>query len=665
MKIISAAGIVFCFGIVLSGVAAQDPVTAKITHLVGTVEVRSRENASWRSARIGMTVRERWDIRAFVESEAEVTFTDGTMLKVGENSVMTLSRMKADSKTGSSQSTVKILSGTVWGNVKKLTGSRSEFDFETPTAVASIRGTRLGIEVGKRKTTVDVYEGKVFVKRKNGRGSAMVSPNSRAIVEQGKREVKVIDFKSLKADSSGTDGGMSPVDPFVAASPAANNSSVAPEDSTAGQPTDTVGSAVPPTAVPDSAVEQSVHSAADTIPAVEPETSGEESAAQERSDGADESTSERLVLTVSAPADGAKITEPLIVTTGRTTPGAKVFVNEMQASVGRDGIFNGRIPLPDEPYTYTVEIRAEFDGKEIVQQRQVTYEPNVGKLFIECSSPVDGKEIATRTLRINGKTLPRASVTANGIPLSVAANGVFSGELPLTEHLIGEYHLELIARNDNDEISRTMQLVISGSSPQINISAPVCLFSLQGQQATIQRTVPLQLLDRTPGDELTLTYINNGSVEKISSEPGRTESVLLNEGLNDYSFQVTDMAGNSSPVIRGKLYYLPGPIILLLNEPSRNPMVYEGVPPVIHPGRSVAEEPVEVEVEIDDGIGTVPQSIKYCRVTGNGQTLQLRNNNDYLYTGTVNVRRGKNQFVVQAEDLTGRLELLRFEVIVK
>ena len=114
-----------------------------------------------------------------------------------------------------------------------------------------------------------------------------------------------------------------------------------------------------------------------------------------------------------------------------------------------------------------------------------------------------------------------------------------------------------------------------------------------------------------------------------------SQSVLLNEGLNEYSFQVTDMAGNSSPVIRGKLYYLPGPIILLLNEPSRNPMVYEGVPPVIHPGRSVAEEPVDVEVEIDDGIGTV------------------------------NVRRGKNQFVVQVEDLTGRLEQLRFEVIVK
>ncbi len=662
MKIISAAGIVFCFGIVLSRVAAQDPVTAKISHLVGTVEVRSKANASWRSARIGMTIKERWDIRAFVESEAEVTFTDGTKLKIGENSVMTLSRMKMDSKTGSSQSTVKILSGTVWGNVKKLTGSRSEFDFETPTAVASIRGTRLGIEVRKRKTTVDVYEGKVFVKRKNGRGSAMVSPNSRAVVEQGKREVKVIDFKALKADSTGTEGGLPPVDPFVAAPPAANDSSVAPEDSTAGQPIDTVGAAAP---VPDSANQQSVRSAADTLPEGEPETSGEQSAAQENTDGADGTTSERLVLTVSAPAEGAKISEPLIVATGRTTPGAKVFVNEMQASVGRDGTFNGRIPLPDEPYTYTVEIRAELDGKEMVQQRQVTYEPNVGKLFLECSSPVDGQKITTRTLRINGKTLPRASVTANGIPISVAANGVFSGELPLTEQLIGEYHLDLIARNDNDEVSRTMQLVISGNSPQINISAPVCLFSLQGQQATIQRTVPLQLLDRTPGDELTLTYINNGSVEKVSSEPGRTESVLLNEGVNDYSFQVTDMAGNSSPVIRGKLYYLPGPIILLLNEPSRNPMVYEGVPPVIHPGRSVAEEPVDVEVEIDDGIGTVPQSIKYCRVTGNGQTLQLRNNNDYIYTGTVNVRRGRNQFVVQVEDLTGRLEQLRFEVIVK
>ena len=642
---------------------AQEQVTAKITHLVGNVEVRAKVAAAWRPARIGMTVKERWDIRAYLESEADVTFADGTVLKIGENSVVTLSRMKAESGKGTSQSTVKILSGRVWGNVRKLTGAQSEFEFETPTAVASIRGTRLGIEVGKKRTIVDVYEGKVWVRRKNRTAAVMVTDNNRAILARGAKEVHVVEFRNIPQNDTGGRREIPPVDPFVRKKPAPVDTAELPGD-TVRIPADTGeaaggstgGSTPQPERLPE-----------------EPDTGGQVQPTEVPSgtrsdDGKPDEQSARevkLFLRVSAPENESRITEPLIIAKGRTVPGAKVFINEIQVAVGSDGSFTGRVPLPDEPYTYTVEIRSELDGKETVLQRTVTYEPKLEKLFLECSSPVEGKPVSTRSIRITGKTLPHATVVANGIPVTVTTNGAFSGELPLTEQQIGELQFELTARNDIDEVSRSMNLEISGASPLINTSAPLCLFSLQGQQATAQRTVPLQLLDRTPGDELTLTVINNGSVDKITSEPGRTENILLNEGLNDYSFQVTDRAGNTSPVIKGKLYYLPGPLILLLNEPSRNPMVYEGVPPVLHPGRTVTEEPVEVEVEIDDGIGTVPLSIKYCRVTGNGQTIQLRNNNNYIYTGKVNVRRGNNQFTVQVEDLTGRLEQLRFEVIVR
>lgn len=651
---------VLCIGLFPVLIAAQEPVTAKITRLVGNVEVRSKAAATWRPARIGMTVKEQWDVRAYMESEAEVTFTDGTILRIGENSVVNISRMKGDAAAGSSQSTIKVLSGKVWGNVKKLSSAQSEFEFETPTAVASIRGTRLGIDVGKKRTTIDVYEGKVFVRRKNSKSSAMVTNNTRAIIDRAGKEVKVVDFKNVGGTGKKDSSEAPPVDPFV------EQQGLSPADSAGSGLSDTAGATsggrnIDSTGVPEDTSgvpAENEKKGSDALP-------GGQDVGTEKTEEDGNSESQRLVLTVSAPADGAKITEPLIMATGKTTPGAKVFVNEMQVSVNRDGVFSGQVPVPDEPYTYTVEIKAEFDGKETVLQRQVTYEPKLGKLFLECSSPTDGQSIKTRTIRITGKTLPRATVSANGIPMNVAANGVFSGELPLTEQQIGDFQLEINARNFSDEVTRTFSLDISGTSPQINISAPVCLFSLQGQQATTQRSVPVQLLDRTPGDELVLTYINNGSVEKINSEPGRTENILINEGLNDYSFQITDRAGNTSPVIKGKLYYLPGPLILLLNEPSKNPMVYEGVPPVLHPGRKVSEEPVEVELEIDDGIGTVPNSIKYCRVTGNGQMLQLRNNNDYIYRGKVNVRRGNNQFIIQVEDLTGRLEQLRFEVIVR
>ena len=110
--------------------------------LIGKVEVRSKATASWRPAKVGMTVKANWDIRSFMESEVEVTFENGSKVKIGENTVVTLSRLIYNKEKTSSKSTINIMTGKVWANVKKLTATQSEFDFETPTAVASIRGTR-------------------------------------------------------------------------------------------------------------------------------------------------------------------------------------------------------------------------------------------------------------------------------------------------------------------------------------------------------------------------------------------------------------------------------------------------------------------------------------------------------------------------------------------
>ncbi|MBN1575709.1 MAG: FecR domain-containing protein [Chitinispirillaceae bacterium] len=623
---------VVCIGIcLLNGFAVAAEAAARITKLVGRIDVRAKTSAAWRPARIGMTVGENWDVRSYMESEAEVAFETGTTLRIVENSVVTLSRLTTDAGTKSSQSTVKVMTGKVWANVKKLTSTQSEFEFETPTAVASIRGTRLGIEVGKRRTIIDVYEGIVAVRRKGEKESVNALTNMRVIVDRDEKELTVVDFKEIRR-VDGQQGGGVPQDPFAAEG--------APFDSSAPPPADSARfPAGSDTVITDTAGQQGSHG--------------------------DPEGMRRRTLSVTAPAEGARISEPLIQITGNTLPDAKIFINDLQTAVGRDGAFSFRFPVPDEPNTYIIEIRAEYKGREQVLHRSVVYAPREDKLLLECSAPVDGQLIKTRTIRVNGKTTKRAAVTANGVPMNVAANGIFNGELTVSEKDIGDFQLEIVARSQGEERSKTINLEIDGTSPQVNTSVPLCLFSLQGQQATNQRAVPLQVLDRTPGEELTIKTTNNGSVERIVSEPGRTEQLLLNEGTNDYSIQVIDRAGNSSPVIRGRLYYLPGPIIILLHEPSSNPMVYEGLPPALHPGNRGVEESIDVEVEIDDGIGSVPQSIRYCRVTGNGKTVLLRNNNDYIYVGKVNVRRGTNQFTIQVEDLSGRLETLRFEVILR
>jgi len=618
---------------------------ARLTQLVGKAEVRVTGAASWREARVDMPVSEKNDIRTYLETEAEITFDNGTKIKIGENSVVTLARLFEDSSSGRTQSTVKVATGKIWASVKKLNDTRSGFDFETPTAVASIRGTRLGISVDRVSTVVDVYEGMVAVKKKGGKKSVNVSPNTRAVVEKSKNEISVLDFRNLPPKSSGTGSqNEAPVDPY------------APVNGEKTIPTE--GQSAPSVVPADSAGTKS--------PAVEPPaTSPEEEPLPEQGSNLPVQPEKKLMLVVTAPEEGSTLHEPLIVVKGRTVPDAKIFVNDQQAQVGRDGSFMHRLPLPDEPYTYTIEIRAEYEGKQTVQQRSVTYAPKRQKLFLDCTSPVDGMEVTGKTVRCAGKTAPMSSVLANGMPVSVSAAGVFSRDIPLTEKDIGEYTLEVVARNDDDEILKTFTLDVTPRSPQINTSVPVILFSSGGQRATTQNFMAVQVLDRTPQDELTVTFTNNGVADRITTVNGRTEKLSLDEGKNVYSIQVIDMAGNNAPTARGEIYYLPGPLKLLLVAPASNYTLFEGLPPMMHPGYNEVDEPLDVEIEIDDGIGTVPESIRYCKVTGNGHTVILRNNNDYLYKGKVGLLRGTNAFTVQAEDLSGRLETLKFTVVVK
>ncbi len=125
----------------------QEKVTIKA--IIGKAEIRSPKTGKWRPARVGMAVKMKWDVRTYVESSMELKFASGTVLKLGENSVVNLSTLIKDGN--SSKSNVKVSSGQVWGNVQKLVNKKSKFSFETPTAVAAIRGTRLGIQVDKSK----------------------------------------------------------------------------------------------------------------------------------------------------------------------------------------------------------------------------------------------------------------------------------------------------------------------------------------------------------------------------------------------------------------------------------------------------------------------------------------------------------------------------------
>jgi len=606
---------------------------AIIKTMVGQVEVSLPNTTQWRTARIGMVVKMGSDIRTYVESTADIELESGTVIKVGENTVVSFAKLLQNKKADVSNTNLKVGTGRVWANVKKLTNTNSEFDFETPTAVASIRGTRLGVSVDMQGTAVDVYEGLVQIREKSTGKTVSVATNGGAIVQPGSKGISVVDYsKKSPSDTTRMKGQMA--DPFAA-------------DSAAKSRIDTAA----------------VHKKPDTL-GVKPKTDSSAMMARPPSQiDTTQRSQAALFLTLTLPKDGSVVTDPMIPVSGSATPGAKVFVNNTSITVSTSGSFNYTVPIPNEVQNYTVHVVSRLGDNEMSEDRTVTYQPAQTPLMLTINSPVDGQVIKENVLQVVGKTSPQTSVTINGHPAIVSPQGNITYGAQLTEKDIGDYEIDIVATSsDNKEMTKTVRVTVDVTSPQINISVPTLVVQEQGLQATRTGKLTVNVLDRTPEDQISLEYQINGRTDNLTMNPGDRQYLNLDEGKNTYIVKAYDKARNISNVVQGSIYYLPGNLVIEIRDPMDNPMVISDLPPM---PKNVAASQMRVEVEIEDGIGNIPESIKYCWLIGDGKTLQMTGNNNYRYYTNVSLSYGTHTYTVQVQDLCGNLMSKTLVIIAK
>jgi len=613
----------FAIGATIKNAFSADAVTeqhAIIKTMVGQVEVSLPKTTQWRPARIGMVVKMGSDVRTYVESGADIELESGTLVKIGENSVVSLAKLFQNKKTDVSNTSLNVVTGKVWANVKKLTNTKSEFDFETPTAVASIRGTRLGVSVDIFGTAVDVYEGLVMVREKSTGKTVPVAKNTSAIVHAGSKGIDVVDF-SKKPPS---DTAKMKADPFAADTGLAK----AKQDSLAAK------------------------ARADSLAA---KSKNDTTAAQKKPMG--------FFLKLNAPKDGSIVVDPMIPVSGSTTPGAKIIVNNTPITVSASGSFSYTVPIPNEAHDYNIHVIARFGDNEASEDRTVTYQPTQTPLTLSISSPVDGQVIRENIVQVVGKTSPQASVSINGRPAIVSPQGNITSGAQLTEKDIGDYEIDIVATgSDNKEMTKTIRVTVDITSPQINISVPTLVVQEQSLQATRIGKLSVDVIDRTPEDQITLEFQNNGRTDNATMAPGERQYLSLDEGKNTYIVKAYDKARNLSNVVQGVIYYLPGHLVIEIRDPDENPKIITDMPPM---PKNVAASQMRVEVEIEDGIGNIPETIKYCRLVGEGKTLQMLGNNNYRYNVNVPISFGPHTYMVQVEDLVGNLMTKRLDIVVK
>ncbi len=712
-------------------------------------------------ARAGMVVKMGWDVRTYIESSVDIVLDNGTLLRVGENSVVTLSKMVLDKSKNVENSDVKVVTGKMWANVKKLTSTQSSFEFETPTAVASIRGTKLGISVDQGGTQIDVYEGLVMVKPKGSGKEVAVSTQNRAVVTSGTHAIRLVNFSAEKDSTK----GMSPMrDPFkdttgakridalldtskLAAaadtslrleitSPASGSSvketpvivkgktskntsvdiggkDVAVErdgsfsslvDLALGQNTITVtahsGSASKQVAVnvefhptltlnvsniidnmqitsADITLDVEVSEGAKfSVNGAEGQTKASLSAGKNLVDvrawdqwnGVVEKTftvtytkASGFSLVVASPKDQSVVQAPAIPISGSTSPGAKVTVNGAPVTVSPAGFFTYVLQLADEAQEVTVRVDAVLGDNEASEERTVTYSPPRPPLFLTITSPVDGQYVKQSIFRIQGKTSARAKVTVNGTQANVSSTGIVTFDQQFTERDIGDYIFEISASDDTSEVTKSVAVKVDPTSPQINVSVPVLSIPLlEGMQVTRTQRLIVNATDKTPDDQVTLEIQNNGAHEELTFNPGEQQYFNLEEGKNTYSIVAYDLAKNASRQYQGKLYYLPSTFSIDIVEPSDNSLSVSDLPPMpppgVGPGKSYAGPKMDVQVEIDDGVHTIPEVIRDVRLLWGSNSALMLNRNNYQYYYQVPISRGLTHYTVVVTDIAGNEE---------
>ena len=165
---------------------------AVIVNMHNKVQAKTQSNPVWQMAHIDKNLDGGDSIRTGVGSRAEIKYSDGTVTRLGSNSLMRVSLNSQTKRTG-----IRLLLGKLW---LKVTRGNGELKVETPTAIASVLGTELLVtNDDKNISHVTTLDGLVEVTGNQG-DKTLVKPGEWVEIVPGQQMEKPtpFDWASLK-----------------------------------------------------------------------------------------------------------------------------------------------------------------------------------------------------------------------------------------------------------------------------------------------------------------------------------------------------------------------------------------------------------------------------------------------------------------------------------
>jgi len=350
----------------------------------------------WSDLRLGMTLGERCEIKTGPESEVRLEVIDGTVVRVEENAlveVVTLQAVtpKAKAKDPSPETALnakfKLFYGNLVGNIKKLTRDNPDVKFETPTALAAIRGTVIEVEAVKNANTViRAFEGTI-----------RVAPVGR------KNFVEVGDWKMVE---------------------------VAPKQKV-----------LVVRDVPKGHKRKAFLIKGEKAPAPIKESKKSEKKSKDP-------VAVKLRLDLGHIPDTLDCyAGDTVEIEGAVAPAnAKISVNGVAVVPGKNGAFKASVPAPDTG-TFPLNIVAESEtaAESVARAIRVAYVHTETRLI----TPVEGEVVKKPTVLVSGTAEPGSKVNVLGVTLNVKRDGTFSGDvsIPPREGTV-KVQVEIVNRDD-------------------------------------------------------------------------------------------------------------------------------------------------------------------------------------------------------------------------
>jgi hypothetical protein len=188
---------------------AANPAAGVVTSVSGKVTIYELGADKGAELKLASPLHAGDRIKTGANGKAVLVLSDGTRLNVNYNTDITLRDKDSSGKSGARGIvSIKIALGELWA---KVTKKDSKLEFDTPAAVAAVKGTEPGFIVGDNGTQTCIYLLSGAMQLTNGSGSADMGALTQACLNAKSKLsqdlIKKWDGSNAPKDLNGTASG--------------------------------------------------------------------------------------------------------------------------------------------------------------------------------------------------------------------------------------------------------------------------------------------------------------------------------------------------------------------------------------------------------------------------------------------------------------------------